>query len=151
MIFRAEFSQEDQEDQEGRRRFFGFGSSSSVFLPDLPDLPVKILLLLPELSCGREARMRSRLLRRSALVVGSALLFACGGGGGADPNTDPALGPAAGNASGGCTVPGEAQLADVSSPRTVIGDGTPESCTSDAVVAAVAGGGVITFDCGPDP
>src|SRR5919199_1670486 len=29
--------------------------------------------------------------------------------------------------------------------------GTPESCTSDAVVAAVAKGGVITFSCGPAP
>jgi hypothetical protein len=33
----------------------------------------------------------------------------------------------------------------------VIGDGTPASCTSDASVAAVAAGGVITFSCGPAP
>jgi hypothetical protein len=33
----------------------------------------------------------------------------------------------------------------------VVGDGTSESCTSDAVVNAVANGGIITFDCGPDP
>ena len=33
----------------------------------------------------------------------------------------------------------------------MIGNGTPQSCTSNAVVAAVAQGGVITFDCGPDP
>lgn len=32
-----------------------------------------------------------------------------------------------------------------------MGDGTPESCTSAAVVKAVAAGGVITFDCGPAP
>ena len=32
----------------------------------------------------------------------------------------------------------------------VIGHGTPRSCTSAAVVAAVAAGGVITFDCGPE-
>lgn len=31
----------------------------------------------------------------------------------------------------------------------VIGDGTPASCTSAAVVKAVAQGGLITFDCGP--
>ncbi|XXT18567.1 hypothetical protein WME94_50900 [Sorangium sp. So ce429] len=60
-------------------------------------------------------------------------------------------GPAAGNPDGSCAVPAEAQAANTSSPTTVIGDGTPESCTSEAVVAAVAGGGVITFDCGPDP
>jgi hypothetical protein len=33
----------------------------------------------------------------------------------------------------------------------VIGTGTPASCTSAAVVAAVAAGGVITFSCGPSP
>jgi hypothetical protein len=33
----------------------------------------------------------------------------------------------------------------------VIGTGTPASCTSKAVVSAVAAGGVITFSCGPDP
>src|SRR5690242_10536785 len=32
----------------------------------------------------------------------------------------------------------------------VVGDGTPESCTSNAVEAALAGGGAITFNCGPD-
>jgi hypothetical protein len=39
----------------------------------------------------------------------------------------------------------------VSSPTTVIGTGKPESCTGSAVVSAVAKGGIITFDCGPDP
>lgn len=68
-----------------------------------------------------------------------------------NPLTDPESGPPAGNPDGACPVPAEAQLADVSSPDTVVGDGSPESCTSDAFVAAVAGGGVITFDCGPDP
>jgi hypothetical protein len=51
----------------------------------------------------------------------------------------------------GCTVPDEAKPEDTSSPDIVIGDGTPASCTSDAVVAAVAQGGVITFDCGASP
>lgn len=40
---------------------------------------------------------------------------------------------------------------DTSRPTRVIGTGTPASCTSAAVVAAVALGGVITFACGPDP
>src|SRR5208282_4528240 len=31
----------------------------------------------------------------------------------------------------------------------VVGDGTPGSCTSAAVVQAVAAGGVIAFSCGP--
>ncbi|NPC41803.1 hypothetical protein [Nocardioides sp. zg-1230] len=33
----------------------------------------------------------------------------------------------------------------------VVGTGTPASCTSAAVVRAVARGGVISFDCGPSP
>ena len=58
--------------------------------------------------------------------------------------------PAAGYA-GGCAVPAEAQAENVSSPRTVVGTGTPASCTSDAFVAAVAKGGVVTFNCGSEP
>ncbi|MCP3420277.1 hypothetical protein [Nocardioides pinisoli] len=34
---------------------------------------------------------------------------------------------------------------------TVVGTGTPASCTSRAVVRAVARGGLIRFDCGPSP
>lgn len=41
---------------------------------------------------------------------------------------------------------GAKQAADV-----VVGTGTPASCTSRAVVRAVAKGGVIGFDCGPSP
>ena len=40
----------------------------------------------------------------------------------------------------------KARAADV-----VVGTGTPASCTSRAVVRAVAAGGLITFDCGPQP
>lgn len=50
-----------------------------------------------------------------------------------------------------CTLPAEAQAEDTSQPDHVIGNGSPESCTSEAVVAAVAKGGTITFDCGPNP
>jgi hypothetical protein len=67
------------------------------------------------------------------------------------PLTDPASGPAAGNPEGDCVVPDEAGLEDVSSPTSVVGDGSPEGCTADAFIEAVARGGVITFDCGPDP
>lgn len=63
--------------------------------------------------------------------------------------TDPLDGPPAGYPDGHASVPAEARAEDVSSPTTVIGDGTPASCTGDAFVAAVAKGGVITFDCGP--
>ena len=68
-----------------------------------------------------------------------------------NPLTDPESGPPAGNLDGMCEVPDAAGPADVSNPTTIVGDGTPESCTSAAFVEAVAGGGIITFDCGPDP
>ncbi len=59
--------------------------------------------------------------------------------------------PGAGNENGNCPVPDEAMEADVSKPDRVIGDGTASSCTSATVVETIALGGVITFDCGPDP
>jgi len=52
---------------------------------------------------------------------------------------------------GGYPVPPEARALDTTNPDRVIGNGTPQSCTSAAVVAAVAQGGIITFDCGPNP
>jgi hypothetical protein len=52
---------------------------------------------------------------------------------------------------GDCAIPAEAGPADSSSPDHVVGTGTAASCTADAFVDAVAEGGVITFDCGPDP
>src|SRR6202046_3594304 len=59
--------------------------------------------------------------------------------------------PEPGNPSGHAPVPAAGQPVDTSHPTHVIGDGTPASCTSAAVVAAVAEGGIITFSCGPQP
>jgi len=59
--------------------------------------------------------------------------------------------PIAGNPEGTCLIPTEAQEEDVSLPDHVIGNGNPQSCTSEAVVAAVARGGVIIFNCGSAP
>lgn len=56
-----------------------------------------------------------------------------------------------GNPNGSAAVPAEAQAVDTSSPDRVIGNGTAASCTSAGVVAAVAQGGTITFNCGSDP
>jgi hypothetical protein len=66
---------------------------------------------------------------------------------------DPPLrpGPPTGNPDGDAPVPAAGQAEDTSNPDIVIGNGSPESCTSDAVVDAVARGGIIVFDCGPDP
>ena len=65
--------------------------------------------------------------------------------------TNPQDGPPAGYPDGHASVPAAGQAEDVSSPTTVVGTGSAASCTGDAFVAAVAKGGVITFDCGPDP
>lgn len=64
---------------------------------------------------------------------------------------NPADGPPAGNPDGNYPIPQEAAPEDVTLPDQVIGDGTPESCTCEKVVEAVAKGGTITFDCGPEP
>jgi hypothetical protein len=48
-------------------------------------------------------------------------------------------------------VPAAGQPVSTAHPDHVIGDGSPAGCTSSAVVAAVAAGGVITFSCGPKP
>ena len=57
----------------------------------------------------------------------------------------------AGNPAGGAPVPAAARPVNTSHPDQVIGNGTAAGCTSGAVVAAVAKGGVITFDCGAKP
>jgi hypothetical protein len=91
------------------------------------------------------------------LLALASPLGACGGGAGtggagAGPGTMPTDDlPAAGNPTGSSPIPAEAMPEDTSAPDHVVGDGTPASCTGAAFVAAVAQGGVITFDCGPDP
>jgi hypothetical protein len=68
-----------------------------------------------------------------------------------NPLENPENGPPAGNPNGNSPIPSAARLEDTSNPDVIVGNGTPESCTCDAVVAAVAEGGKITFDCGPNP
>jgi hypothetical protein len=67
------------------------------------------------------------------------------GTGGSPPGT-------AGNPNGSCSagIPSNGQPAAISNP-TVIGSGTPASCTFAALNTAVSKGGVITFNCGADP
>jgi hypothetical protein len=57
---------------------------------------------------------------------------------------------AAARTPGGAASPAAPAVSAVHSGH-VIGHGTPASCTSQAVVRAVAAGGVITFSCGPRP
>jgi hypothetical protein len=56
-----------------------------------------------------------------------------------------------GNPAGHAYVPAAGRAVSTAHPDHVIGDGTAASCTSAAVVQAVALGGVITFSCGPEP
>lgn len=67
------------------------------------------------------------------------------------PTPEPGELPQAGNPQGNAVIPAAAQAVDTTTPDHVVGSGTPQSCTSAAVVAAVAQGGTITFDCGTDP
>lgn len=60
-------------------------------------------------------------------------------------------GPDAGNPGAAYPVPEAAGGEDISNPDHVIGTGTPESCKCEDLVEAVAEGGTIVFDCGPDP
>ncbi|MEU7875313.1 hypothetical protein [Dactylosporangium sp. NPDC049140] len=86
--------------------------------------------------------------------------------GSADPDGSGALGAAPGasktgaaasqpfafgNPNGKAAVPAEAKAENASAPTTVVGDGSAAGCTSEKFVAAVSTGGVITFNCGPDP
>ena len=86
------------------------------------------------------------------VVFGMLGALGCGSGGVEvdNPLTDPEDGPPAGY-DGGADIPAEAAPEDSSDPDQVVGDGSPESCTSEEVVDAVAQGGVITFDCGDEP
>ena len=53
-----------------------------------------------------------------------------------------------GNPSGHVHVPAAARAVSTSHPTRYIGNGTAKSCTSAAVVRAVARGGIIRFNCG---
>jgi len=95
-------------------------------------------------------------MSRAPLALAALLLAACG----VTPIERPSRATCAGGAcdaiptgapASSCPFPADAQPEDVSLPTTVVGIGTPLSCTGDALVAAVAKGGVITFDCGPAP
>jgi len=68
-----------------------------------------------------------------------------------NPLANPQDGPPAGNPDGDSPVPLQAGPEDVSVPDHIIGDGTPESCNCDAFIEAVAQGGKIVFNCGPNP
>lgn len=82
---------------------------------------------------------------------GSALVTDASASGGTAVKFGGMLAFSPGNPDGNYTVPTSGALEDTSNPDHIIGTGTSASCTSAAVLAAVTAGGVITFDCGPDP
>lgn len=98
-------------------------------------------------------------MRLSIAVV--CFTCACGSSAGSHGDVDGGAtsdGPGAvaspnGNPDGSCLagVPAAGLPVDVSRPTAVVGTGTAASCTFAALEAAVTAGGVITFDCGPDP
>ena len=90
------------------------------------------------------------------------LLCACGSGGGSGGSTEttattvshPLVSfsdawPDAGTTGSTCAVPADALPEDTTLPDQVVGDGTPQSCTSDAFVDAVAAGGVMIVVLNP--
>ena len=101
---------------------------------------------------GDHQQRRAVLAVLTSTLGMAQMLAACGSDGTEEPGVVIDVRPGEpGNPDGHCPIPTEALPEDVSSPTTVVGAGTPESCTGDAFIAAVAQGGVITFDCGPDP
>ena len=83
-------------------------------------------------------------------------LAACGGGNGSSDDTGDDGGPAI---DGGpviappvtCDVPPECMPVDSSASTNVVGTGTPGSCTTAALQAAVTAGGIVRFNCGAAP
>jgi hypothetical protein len=59
--------------------------------------------------------------------------------------------PDFGNPGGRFPVPAAGRAVDAEHPDHVVGNGTPASCTSAAVVRDVAAGGIIGFNCGRRP
>jgi parallel beta-helix repeat protein len=80
---------------------------------------------------------------RRWLLVPCMCWVACGGQSDDDPTPDDPEPPVA-----RCDRPA---LYDVSSPTTVVGDGTPAGCTAAALQQAASGGGTIVFRCGSAP
>lgn len=99
------------------------------------------------------------MFRIPLLSATLVFLMSCGGSGSATstasapppPGTNPQSGPPAGNPDGRDPVPLAARAEDVTKPDQVIGTGTPESCTAEAFIQAVARGGKITFNGGSQP
>ena len=85
-------------------------------------------------------------MTRHLWCLGLILAVGCGGGTTMNPRRDQEVQPPP---AVGC--PDDPELMDTSRPDRVVGDGTPASCTEEELRAAMAQGGVVTFDCGSAP
>src|SRR5687768_5796281 len=90
--------------------------------------------------------MRAHILLFASVLAGAACSSS-------DPDPDATEdagppGPDVGPPVARCDAP---PLADVSTPTATVGDGTAASCTAAELQNAAPAGGVIVFDCGPDP
>ncbi len=85
-------------------------------------------------------------------AAGSGGKSGTGGASGQGGAVDGGAVTSAGNPDGSCSagVPAKGQPVDTSAPTTVVGTGSG-TCTFSALKAATTKGGIITFDCGPDP
>ncbi len=98
---------------------------------------------------GQAAGVRTLLV---ALVrVGVLVAAAIGCGAVLATHASAAAVPNFGNPDGHAYVPPAGRAVSTRHPNHVIGNGSPASCTSAAVVHAVAAGGIITFNCGSKP
>jgi hypothetical protein len=122
------------------------------FIDGLPATKNPLLRAAPGIS-------KTNIPKSAVLIATAILLLSCGGGGSIASGTPgtpgtPGTGAwAAGNPDGSCGsgVPSDGQPVNTSTPTTVVGTGTPESCTYAQLNSAIAKGGIITFDCGANP
>jgi predicted outer membrane repeat protein len=78
------------------------------------------------------------------ILLAASTLLACGGGG--DTAAAPALGPAPSTNASQCETPPLPELGQLAT--TLIGTGSAASCTEAALVAGLATGGLLEFNCG---
>ena len=93
-------------------------------------------------ACGTAAAPQSKAVSASGISASKATMRIAG---------TPQRLPTAGNPNGHAQAPPAARAVNTSHPNHIVGTGVPASCTSAAVVRAVAEGGIITFNCGPNP
>lgn len=90
-------------------------------------------------------------LSLGAVTIGSGAMLAPAAGASATAGRARSAARVAefGNPHGHFSVPSAGRAVNTRHPNHVIGNGRPASCTSAAVVRAVAAGGITTFNCGP--